>query len=463
MEIPIYQIAVLDRQRKDLGDIDALAENIRVNGQIQAGVVRQVTPADIAEGIDPKATPYVLVAGGRRYAACLLAGLETYRADDFGELSPLRQKVLELEENLNRKNLNWDEEVLLKERIHTLKSEIAAETKDKWTQTDTAKELGETVANTSRDLKLARAIREDPSLRTAPTKLSAVRVVDLREKLAEKARHAESAPTGKAMQVLTIGDSRQWLPNLPTACVDLVLTDPPYGMDYFTAGSKGPGSSVEFDDSEATTSDLLLNVVPELIRVTKPSGWMCLFMNETGYEPLKELFETCCATHFEYGEVIWQQEDNGDWIKLMPTRCVAAEDGRPCQFLRTEVPGWIWFRPNSQNPTRLPERHAKNFYERLLVVNRGQARLMLTQDECPNVLVHEAEYGGERVHSHQKPIKLATDLVRRFTQPGDLVIDPFFGSGNLLAGAASVQRKIRGCEQNPLLLEHAVTRTAVFM
>jgi DNA modification methylase len=139
----------------------------------------------------------------------------------------------------------------------------------------------------------------------------------------------------------------------------------------------------------------------------------------------------------------------------LPTTC-GYQDGQDCKFLRAEVPSWIWYRPNSRNPGRLPERHAKNFYEPILVVNRGEARLYKHQDECPNVLVYDAEYGTERIHANQKPIALAAEIVQRCSLPGEVVADSFFGSGNLLAGAAQHHRVIRGCDSAPLMLEPAL-------
>jgi DNA modification methylase len=89
-------------------------------------------------------------------------------------------------------------------------------------------------------------------------------------------------------------------------------------------------------------------------------------------------------------------------------------------------------------------------------VNRGEARLYKHQDECPNVLVYDAEYGTERIHANQKPIALAAEIVQRCSLPGEVVADSFFGSGNLLAGAAQHHRVIRGCDSAPLMLEPAL-------
>lgn len=457
LRIPLSQIRLIDRDRKDMGDLDDLAASIRENGQITAGVVRTATEDDEHEGVDPTSTPYVLVAGGRRYAACAIAGLDTFLAADFGTLSPLRQKILEAEENLHRKDLTWHELAENRRKVHALRT-LEAEAEGKtWTLQDTANELRESVATISRDIQVAEEIAKDVTLKEAGSKKAAVRLIEYRAHTArQEARLARSAGSNLRDR-LACADARQWLRTEPSGSVDLLLSDLPYGIGYHSTGRKDQPDvySSDYDDSEGVTLDLFVDVVPEFIRVTKETGWLVIFMSESNKPFLQELLETCCTVHYDYGEIVYRQDDNGDWEKIMPTFC--KHTGTPnCSFLRAEVPGWIWFRPNSRNPGRFPELHAKNFYEHILVLNRGGGRLYRHQDDCPNVLVHDAEYGQERIHSNQKPRTLAVDIITRTTLVGELVCDPFAGSGNLLAGAAELHRQIRGCELNALTHELAL-------
>lgn len=450
MNIPIYQIAILNRRRKDLGDLQSLAENIKLNGQIQSGVVRKATEADRSEGVDPVATPFVLVAGGRRYAACMLAGLETYRADDWGELPPLQQKVLELEENLNRKNLNWDEEVLLKEEIHNLKTALAAETGQVWTQGDTAKELYEAQANTSRDLKLAQELRANPELRKAPSKIAAVRMVAYDKNIAERTARVNQTPLLHVKDRLVTADMRDFVRSLPDHSIDLCFTDFPFGIDYnFEAHDANA-----YADSQAALKDLLTDVVPQILRITKPTGWLALMMGSTNYEFLANLIRGCCATHFEYFDGWWEQAENGDWTWEQRAKCPGNPgDGSTCTCLEPEDPEWIWFRPNSRQPSMWPELHAQNQYEKICVVNMGRA--VMVRKNLGNVLVHDAVY-EDRIHEMQRPHELCLDIVSRFTIGGERVLDLCFGSGSALAAAAELQRDFIGCDLNPANLGPAL-------
>lgn len=471
LRIPVEQIAVEGRARKQLGSVSELAESIKVNGQLQAGVVRAVTREDIIEwAIDPDKTPWLLVAGARRYAAVCLAGLDTYKAEDLGDLPPLRRKIIELEENLHRKEWEWDEEADLRRQIHELRTAEAEARGEKWGVADTALATKTSIATVSKDVRLSEELEKDPTLRNAGSKKAAIRQIEFREHLARQESKLARGVVSSLREAIVTADAGEWLRRQNTGSVDLLLTDMPYGYDYHSLARKdSPDSySTEYDDSEGVTLDLFVDVVPEFIRVTKDTGWLCLFMAESNVPYLRELVETCCTAHYEYGEVIWEQLQGGDWQKKMPTVCEAynrlktPQQQLPCSFLRAEVPSWLWYRPNSRNPGRLPERHAKNFYEPILVFNRGSARLYKHQDECSNVLVYDAEYGDARIHANQKPRALAAELVQRFTLPGELVADPFFGSGNLLAGAAEFHRRIKGCDSGTLMLAPALANVSNF-
>jgi hypothetical protein len=465
--IPVEQIAVIDRGRRNLGDLADLAESMKANGQIQAGVVREAMKADEDEGVDPSLTPWILVAGGRRYAAACLAGLDTFKAENLGDLPPLEQKVLEIEENLGRKDLEWDELVAMRAEIHRLRTQQAEEAGQKWNLADTAQEINQTAANLSKDVRLAEELEKDPTLKSAGSKKAATRIIEFREHLARQEMKLGHALSSSLRSSVVTADASDWLRKQATGSIDLFLSDFPYAYDYHSLARKdSPDSySTDYDDSEAVNFDLFIDIVPEIIRATKPTGWLVVFMAESNQSMLRDLFESCCATHYFYGKIHYKNLGEGEWEKIMPTECDAVAIGAPnsdvntiapCKFLRAEVPSWVWYRPNSRNPGRLPERHAKNFYEPILVVNRGEARLYKHQDECPNVLVYEAEYGSERIHANQKPRPLASDIVQRCTLPGEVVADSFFGSGNLLAGAAENSRIIRGCDSAPLMLEPAL-------
>ena len=90
--VPLGDITVQrdERQRRDLSDIDILADSIRRLGLIHPLVVtRDLT----------------LVAGERRYTACRSLGWVTVPVQYTDELEPARLRAIELEENIKRQDI----------------------------------------------------------------------------------------------------------------------------------------------------------------------------------------------------------------------------------------------------------------------------------------------------------------------------------------------------------------------
>lgn len=66
----------------------------------------------------------------------------------------------------------------------------------------------------------------------------------------------------------------------------------------------------------------------------------------------------------------------------------------------------------------------------------------------------------DRVHTTQKPIGLMLDLVRLFSDPGELVVDPFAGSGTTGVAAVRLGRRFAGAEQQEKYVTIARERIA---
>src|ERR1700744_1589109 len=60
--------------------------------------------------------------------------------------------------------------------------------------------------------------------------------------------------------------------------------------------------------------------------------------------------------------------------------------------------------------------------------------------------VIDMPYSGNKLHPTQKPVEPLAQLIRSFTLPGELVLDPFAGSGSSCAAALLTGRKYIGVE-----------------
>jgi DNA modification methylase len=61
-------------------------------------------------------------------------------------------------------------------------------------------------------------------------------------------------------------------------------------------------------------------------------------------------------------------------------------------------------------------------------------------------------------HPTQKPVELATRAVSNSSQPGDIVLDLFLGSGSTLIGAEQLSRRCFGMELDPKYVDVCIER-----
>jgi len=106
VKVLIKNIIVNKRIRKDLGDIEALADSFRCYGQITPILINKKN---------------VLIAGGRRLEAAKLLGWQSINAEIIDRTGELEQLELELEENKYRKDFNDEEVAEAARKIYKLK------------------------------------------------------------------------------------------------------------------------------------------------------------------------------------------------------------------------------------------------------------------------------------------------------------------------------------------------------
>lgn len=450
MKILLSSLAIFDRQRKrmDGSKVQELADSFRENGQLQNIVVRSPLDEELAFP-EVQGKPYVLVAGGRRTMAAMLLGwteIEAILKEDI--LDPYLAKMIELEENARRENLDPFDEA----EARTELAELHRVYRPNASQRELAELVGVSQAQLSKDIALTAAVKKDPGLRLAGTKGSAIRKVAFKQEIQARVAKVESNKphADNIRSKLFTADGSSFIRTIPTGSIDMVFSDLPYGKDHYeTISSSGvvPG---HYDDSREATKDFVADIVPQCLRVVKPTGWVVFFMCYEWHGWLQELIHDTCSTHHDYR----CQTVGGE-----PTRtckiCVAKQfDERPCDFFSPELPPWIWTRRGSGNHGHWPELHASNRYELIVVVNAGQAKLLKKPVE--NVLDFPP-FSGDRLHAMQKPHELCREIIERCTVPGERVLDICFGSGAHLAAAASLGRDFLGCDSDPDNLASALT------
>ena len=269
--VKLADIICEDRAREDLGDIDGLVQSIKDKGVIQ--------PITISgEG--------KLLAGGRRYTAASLCGLDTIPCIVREDVSAIDAKEIELIENVYRKDFTWQERVKLTAEIDTF-----YRTKDpNWSQPKTAELIGKSVGITNKDLQLAKAIEAVPELGEAKTADDAFKMIkkieedaivkELRRRQEQQsASHTKvggvdsgvAAALKQADQNYIIKDVFKGLEGLKdNGHISIIECDPPYGIDLNSQkGNKDTiGNTVEgYKEVDASAYEgFLAKLTTELYR-----------------------------------------------------------------------------------------------------------------------------------------------------------------------------------------------------
>ena len=200
--LPLTSITILNRQRLDLGDIRDMADSIQQHGLIQPIVIDQNNR---------------LIAGERRYRAHELLGRTTIDVVYKEVLSEDILHELELEENIRRKQMTWQERCLNIATIHALKRKRAAIDGASWGQRETGELIGLAATRVNYSLKMADLLRAELDADSKPLPTARfwkcdnfsdawkLLMRDEEEKLLSElaARHARSAsPTSPSNQSL---------------------------------------------------------------------------------------------------------------------------------------------------------------------------------------------------------------------------------------------------------------------
>lgn len=219
--------------------------------------------------------------------------------------------------------------------------------------------------------------------------------------------------------VIYNADCREVLPLLPK--VDLVLTDPPYGIGKSGGSISGGRGAInlEFFDSDHSDDSGLPMIVSacELTLALISDGgaayWWC------GHKQFGPL-EAVLSRRFEHtGFIVWR-------------RLYAAPQVRKCSWR----------------------------YVSELCVWGGRPKNFLGQAEMRNVLEYLPMINGTNKTGHptEKPKDLMQHVLQAASNVGELVLDPFMGSGTTLRAAKDLGRKAIGIEIEERYCEIAANR-----
>ncbi|MBE0626445.1 MAG: DNA methylase [Burkholderiales bacterium] len=199
------------------------------------------------------------------------------------------------------------------------------------------------------------------------------------------------------------GDCLDILPTLPTESVGLVVTDPPYLVRYRDRS----GRTVRNDDNPG-----VLAAFTDIYRLLKPDSLCISFY---GWNSVDAFFAAWRGAGFRpVGHIVW---------------------------------------PKDYASSR---RYLQACHEQAYLLAKGTPRIPAE----PVKDVQSWEYTGNRAHPTEKAVSVLKPLISCFSSPGDLVLDPFAGSGSACVAAALSGRRYLGIELEARYCEHARRRLA---
>lgn len=414
-----------NRQRRhfDEGALAELRESIQNRGLLHPIVLR-------AEGPD-----LVLVAGERRFRAIrdlhelglpfshngtsVPPGQVPYTT--LGELSDLEAREAELEENIRRADLTWQERAAADAALAELRAlQAAAAGKPAPTTADLAREIydlppdlpaGEIGSRGTavRDNIIVARHLADPEIAKAPTAKEALKILKKRE--TQQRATSMAATIGKTFSTashrLLNEDSLAWMAAAPAAQFDIILTDPPYGMGADEFGDSGQGVSAGahfYKDSYEEWQRIMSVFCPESYRLARESAHAYVFCDLDRFPELRERMSTA-GWKVHRTPLIWHNTDGfrAPW----------------------------------------PEQGPQRQYELILYAVKGGKKVTAVKSD---VLTYAKDKGN--IHPAQKPLPLLIDLLRRSAFPGDAVFDPFTGSGSTVVACHELKLACTALEQD---------------
>lgn len=181
--------------------------------------------------------------------------------------------------------------------------------------------------------------------------------------------------------------------------IDLLLTDPPYGMEFRSNYRKVKHEVIKNDNN----LDWLPDFIEESYRVLKDNSHIYLFSSHHKIDVFKQALEK----YFEIKNILV-------WLKNNTGMGDLTGDYTPqCEFV--------------------------------IFAQKGRRELNGRRDS--NIL--RANKTGNNLHPTEKPIDLMEFLITKSSNKGEIVLDPFAGSGSTLIAAELTKRNYIGIEISP--------------
>lgn len=387
--IPISSVIVLpDRQRKfmDPAHIASLAESIGRLGLIHPIVLDEDN---------------ALIAGECRLEAHKLLRLTSIPFRRMSDLSAFDRKSIELEENVKRKNLSWQEECEALAELHALHLSVDPD----WTQEQTAQIVGYAQQEVSRKLAVAVELAAGNEAIASADKLSVAH--NMVQRTNERKRATAIASIAPTLAIATETEVPEpqivappiincsfhdWQQAYDGQKFNLIHCDFPYGINVADAPRQNSAIKDYYEDSPDIYWSLLDRLGLAMGNVVDDSAHL-IFWFDMGY----------------YSQTLSALRAMGWTVAAHPL---------------------IWHKLDNSGVAPDPQRLPRRTYETAFFAHRGDRKL--TQSGTRSNSFGFPGRRAEDAHVSEKPVPMLQHFMSMVCDEYSTVLDPTCGSGNAI-------------------------------
>lgn len=231
-----------------------------------------------------------------------------------------------------------------------------------------------------------------------------------------------------------LGNTLEVMKFISNNSIDLIIADPPYNLDKDFGGNKF--KKMSYDEYEKYTEEWLLSVLP--LMKENASLYICCDWQSSG--PIEKVLRKHLIVR---NRITWQREK-----------------GRGAQTNWKNGMEDIWFATKSNEYTfnvddvKIRRKVIAPYKSDGKPKDWEETAEGKFRDTCPSnfwddISIPYWSMPENTAHPTQKPEKLLAKLILASTNKGDVILDPFLGSGSTSVTAKKLGRHYIGIEQNP--------------